>query len=70
MLMRKQLQMFVAGFLATLAASVSATSIVDYTTIMSSVTTELTAGVVAAATGIGIIWGAKIAVRFVRSLLH
>lgn len=47
-----------------------AVSIVDYTGIMTQVTSELTLGIAAAAVGIGIIWGARVGVRFVKGLLN
>jgi hypothetical protein len=55
---------------AAVAGVAGAVSIVDYTSIMTGVTAELTAGVLAAAAGIGLLWGARIGTRFVRSLLH
>lgn len=56
-----------AGLLVS--GSSFAVSIVDYTSIMTQVTTELGLGITAAVVGIGIIWGARIGVRFVKSLL-
>lgn len=50
--------------------SAFAVSIVDYTGIMTQVTSELTLGIAAAAVGIGIIWGARVGIRFVKSLLN
>ena len=47
-----------------------ATSIVDYATLGTAVSGELTAGIAAAVATVGIIWGAKIGLNFVRSMLH
>lgn len=52
------------------SAQAFAVSIVDYTGIMTQVTSELTLGIAAAAVGIGIIWGARVGVRFVKGLLN
>jgi TRAP-type mannitol/chloroaromatic compound transport system permease large subunit len=60
----------VVAFGVGAAGSALATSIVDYSTLMTSVSGELTAGIAAAVVVVGTIWGAKIGVRFVRSLLH
>jgi len=51
------------------ASPAFAVSIVDYTGIMTQVTSELTLGIAAAAVGIGLIWGARVGIRFVKSLL-
>ena len=55
---------------AVVAGSAMATSIVDYSGLGTAVTTELTAGVAAAVSAVGIIWGARIGLRFVRSIMH
>ena len=70
--MKKQtvLKMFLAAAAAFSAAPAFAVSIVDYTGIMTQVTSELTLGIAAAAVGIGIIWGARVGIRFVKSLLN
>lgn len=60
----------VAGATMAAAGQAAAVSIVDYTGIMTQVTTELTLGITAAAVGIGIIWGARVGIRFVKSLLN
>ena len=56
--------------LAAASAPAFAVSIVDYASLSTAVTTELTAGILAAVAGVGIIWGAKIGLRFVRSMFH
>lgn len=68
--MKRYFQVASAAVLATLASLAAAVSIVDYSSIMTSVTGELTAGVGAAAIGIGVLWGARIGTRFVKGLLH
>lgn len=55
----------VVGLLATGAAHAS---VVDYATLATAVTTELTSGVTAAMAGVGVIWGARIGLHFVRSI--
>ena len=68
--MKRYMQVASGAFLAVLASLAAAVSIVDYSSIMTSVTAELTAGVGAAAIGIGVLWGARIGTRFVKGLLH
>lgn len=70
--MKKHLMKKAAAVGAGLVASgqAAAVSIVDYTGIMTQVTSELTLGIAAAAVGIGIIWGARVGIRFVKSLLN
>jgi hypothetical protein len=63
--MKKQNLLFV---LLALAASASQAAIVDYATLSTSVVTELTSGVTAAMAGVGVIWGARIGLNFVRSI--
>lgn len=60
----------VAGSSLGAIGSAHAVSIVDYHGIMTQVTNELTIGIAAAAAGIGLIWGARVGVRFVKSLLN
>lgn len=55
--------------LASAAGAASAVSIVDYASLGTAVSGELTAGIAAALATVGIIWGARIGLRFVRSMM-
>jgi hypothetical protein len=57
------------GGAALLAAgAANAAAVIDYASLGTAVTTELTAGIAAALAGVGIIWGARIGLRFVRGM--
>jgi hypothetical protein len=66
--MRKNIAVFAA--LAVAAVPAYAVSIVDYATLGTAVSTELTAGIAAALAVVGIIWGARIGLNFVRSMMR
>lgn len=68
--MKKLYALVFAAVSMLFSALAQAAAIVDYTAIMTSVSTELTLGITAAVAGIGIIWGARVGVRFVKSLLN
>jgi uncharacterized YccA/Bax inhibitor family protein len=50
------------------AVGLAQASIVDYASLATAVTTELSSGVTAAMAGVGVIWGARIGLHFVRSI--
>lgn len=59
----------VAGTLLPVAYA-SAASVVNYAALATSVQTELEAGITAAMVGVGLIWGARIGLNFVRSIMR
>ena len=59
----------VAGGAVAVSGLALATSVVDYTTLMTAVTTEITAAITAALVVVALLWGARIGLRFARSLL-
>ena len=56
--------------LASVSVPAFAVSVIDYASLSTAVTSELSAGIAAALAGVGLIWGAKIGLRFVRSMFH
>ncbi len=66
--MFKKIGLAVAGL--TAAGVASAASIVDYAALSTAVNSELSSGVAAAMVGVGLIWGARIGLNFVRSIMR
>lgn len=65
--MFKKLAVGVALSSASVAAF--ADPVINYATLGTAVSTELTAGVAAAIATVGLLWGARIGLRFVRSMM-
>jgi hypothetical protein len=60
----------VTGVSLLLSAAASQASVVDYASLATAVQTELNSGVTAAMVGVGVIWGARIGLNFVRSIMR